>query len=212
MLLSHMLLREKLSQLRGLAERKWLQAKVGRCAKSEGPVKVILGSGGVNQPGWIPTDQRNLDLLNLSDFRYIFAEAKVSAFLAEHVWEHLSTDQAVTALRNCFEFLNFNSHIRIAVPDGNFPDENYLSLVRPGGTGSGADDHKVLYDVDSLSALLKQCGLNPCPVEYWDKSGTFQSINYCDSLGKIHRSKTHDPRNQGNVLRYTSLIVDGFRN
>ena len=57
---------------------------------------------------------------------------------------------------NCYEFLRPGGRLRIAVPDGFHPEPGYIEYVRPGGTGIGADDHKVLYNYQSLRKLLEK--------------------------------------------------------
>lgn len=41
----------------------------------------------------------------------------VDAFLAEHVWEHLSLEDAHRAARNCHDYLHPGGRLRLAVPD-----------------------------------------------------------------------------------------------
>lgn len=53
------------------------------------------------------------------------------AFLAEHVWEHLSLEDAHRATRNCYRFLRPGGRLRLAVPD---PDWHLFPLE------SGAKD------------------------------------------------------------------------
>jgi len=44
--------------------------------------------------------------------------------------------------------------LRVAVPDGFHPNPGYIERVKPGGTGPGAGDHKILYTYRTLSAIL----------------------------------------------------------
>lgn len=44
-------------------------------------------------------------------------DGRVDAFLAEHVWEHLSLEDAHRAARNCHEYLHPGGRLRLAVPD-----------------------------------------------------------------------------------------------
>ena len=52
---------------------------------------------------------------------------RVRALLAEHVWEHLDSDDMDVANRLAFEFLEHGGHFRIAVPE--FFDASRNSLV-----------------------------------------------------------------------------------
>ena len=65
-------------------------------------MKVILGAGKTALPGWVSTQESELNLLNIADFQRLFSEEKPTAFLAEHVWEHMSYEEGCQAARNCF--------------------------------------------------------------------------------------------------------------
>jgi predicted SAM-dependent methyltransferase/glycosyltransferase involved in cell wall biosynthesis len=169
---------------------------------------VVIGAGRVPHPEWIPTDKSVLDVTSRSDFRRYWQPNSVSAFLAEHVWEHLAKGDARTADRNCFEFLKPGGRLRIAVPDGMHPDPAYIDSVRPHGSGPGAEDHKQLYNYHSLRAQLEGAGFSVELLEHWDENGEFHYREWSSADGHIRRSKRYDPRNQDGTLSYTSLIVD----
>jgi predicted SAM-dependent methyltransferase len=80
--------------------------------------------------------------------------------------------------------------IRIAVPDGYFPDPSYIEYVRPGGVGAGADDHKVLYNYILMKEQLQKVGFVVELLEYWDENGAFHYRDW-DPIegGMINRSK-----------------------
>lgn len=173
--------------------------------------RVALGSGYIEAAGWLATDRDVLDVTQRESFARYWAPGVVEAFVAEHVWEHLPPDAAALAVRCCFEFLAPGGTLRIAVPDGLHPDAGYREYVRPGGTGPGADDHHVLYDHTTLSALLAGAGFTVERQEYWDAAGEFHFTDWPDDRGRIVRSRRYDPRNQDGTLRYTSLILDGVK-
>ena len=50
--------------------------------------KIIIGAGGTNYSGWIPTEQISIDLLNNYSFSKFFKKSSISNILAEHVFEH----------------------------------------------------------------------------------------------------------------------------
>lgn len=57
----------------------------------EGEVlKVIIGAGKTNLDGWLSTQESELNLLDRNDFEKMFGDEKPTAFLAEHVWEHMT--------------------------------------------------------------------------------------------------------------------------
>ncbi len=173
---------------------------------------IALGAGGIGErAGWAVTEFDALDVTRRSDFERLWRPASRHTFLAEHVWEHLTPEQARAATANCYAFLRPGGRLRLAVPDGLHPNSAYIEDVRPGGTGAGADDHKVLYDYRSLSALLRACGFEVELLEHWDEHGKFRRATWDSEEGHVRRSADHDPRNRDGELRYTSLIVDGIR-
>ena len=174
-------------------------------------IKVSLGSNGIGNQDWMITDINDLDLTSTEDFKDFFLLSKASHLVAEHVWEHLSKDATDLANSNCYRFLKKGGRLRIAVPDGFHPDPEYIEHVRPGGTGTGADDHKVLYNYKTLSKTLEKAGFKVELLEYWDENGAFHFKEWFKEDGFIRRSSRYDQRNVDNQLNYTSLIVDGFK-
>jgi predicted SAM-dependent methyltransferase len=172
------------------------------------PLRIVVGAGGLYEPGWIPTDVDVLDILDERHWRRLFVENSIDAILAEHVWEHLTAEQGLVAARNCFRFLRRGGYLRVAVPDGFHPDAGYIEHVRPGGSGPGADDHKLLYTHKSFRRVFESAGFRVELLEYFDSSGLFRATDWDPALGKIERSKRFDDRNKDERLVYTSLIVD----
>ena len=173
------------------------------------PLKIVLGSSGEFEPGWVPTDAEYLNLLEPDEWAHMLLPQSVEAFMAEHVWEHLTLDEGRRAAALCFEHLRPGGHLRIAVPDGNHPDSAYIALVTPGGAGPGADTHQLLYTADLLVAMLSSVGFEANLLEYWDGDGQFHFQDWSSEGGHIRRSRRYDRRNQGGELVFTSLIVDG---
>ena len=150
-------------------------------------------------------------MLHENDWRYFFDKNKIDAILAEHVWEHLNEKDGLLAAQNCFKFLRPGGYLRIAVPDGLNPNPEYINYVKPGGTGDGADDHKVLYNYQILSSMLEKAGFKVNLLEYFDEYGRFHAENWKPEDGMIRRSKRFDKRNTDGVLNYTSLIIDAVK-
>ena len=146
--------------------------------RSSGNLKIIVGSDSTKQEGWISTNYPLLNLTDAQTFATWFAPQTVSNFLAEHVWEHLSQEDAVKACNNCFTYLKAGGLLRIAVPDGFHPDPEYIAQVMPGGRGPGADDHKVLFNYRSLAALLRDTGYEVRLLEWFDEQAKF----HCEKL------------------------------
>jgi predicted SAM-dependent methyltransferase len=195
---------KKFRHLRARAHLKTLVAQ-------QSTLKIVIGASGICEPGWIPTEIYTLDLLKLSDWNTYFNPNTIDAMMAEHVWEHLSLESGMTAVRNCATYLKSGAYLRLAVPDGLHPDPAYINYVKPGGTGAGADDHKVLYTYRTLTDLLEKAGLQVRLLEYFDENHEFHATNWNPAEGKIERSKRFDSRNSDGVLRYTSLIADAVK-
>jgi predicted SAM-dependent methyltransferase len=194
-----------------LGLRRFVQrVKLGYAVRRS-PLKIVLGSGGICQPGWIPTDIEILNVLKPDHWARLLRAGSVDALLAEHVWEHLSLDEGAQAARTCLRYLKDGGHLRIAVPDGNHPFPAYIDAVRPGGIGAGAKDHKVLYDYRSLSGLLEAAGFEVRLLEYFDEHGGFHACDMSEADGLVRRAWRTDPRNAGSERRYTSLIIDAVK-
>lgn len=179
-----------------------------RMVRHSSPLRIVVGAGGLFDPGWIPTDVDVLDILNERHWERLFRESSIDAILAEHVWEHLTAEHGLRAARNCRRFLRPGGYLRAAVPDGFHPDPAYIEWVRPGGTGAGADDHRLLYNHESFGRLFESAGFQLELLEYFDSSGQFHAVDWDPALGKIDRSQRFDERNKDGRLVYTSVILD----
>jgi predicted SAM-dependent methyltransferase len=197
-----------MNRLRALARAFVGSRQLKRAVRSGNPLRIVVGSGGIGQAGWIMTDRDFLDLLRLRDWQAFFKENSISAILAEHVWEHLTLAEGLAAAVICYNYLTPGGRLRIAVPDGFHPDPDYIELVRVGGRGAGAVDHKVLYNHDTLVSLLARAGFEVKPLEYFDAAGNLHTTDWSPDDGLVRRSRRFDPRNHDGRLRYTSLIVD----
>lgn len=175
-------------------------------------IKLNIGSAGINtDKSWIPTDIESLNITLAEDWARNLLLFKADNIMAEHVWEHLWEHEIKLTNANCYQFLKKGGKLRLAVPDGFFPDKEYIEYVRPGGTGSGADDHKILFNYNSLTKSLEKAGFVVKLLEWWDEQGNFHFTDWDIKDGYIMRSKRFDKRNQGGILTYTSLIVDAVK-
>lgn len=178
-------------------------------------LKVVIGAGAFNNnPGWIQTQEDELNLLDESTWENRFEHNSISAILAEHVWEHLTFEEGVEAAKICFKFLKSSGHIRCAVPDAFFLDANYQNIVKVGGPGPKdhpAASHKIVHNYKSLTQMFETAGFEVTLLEYCDESGTFYYSEWDANDGVIYRSKKYDARNQGDQLGFPSLIVDAVK-
>ena len=176
-----------------------------------GPLRLVIGASGTYERGWIGTEADYLNLLNSRQWATCFQRDSIDAMLAEHVWEHLTTDEGVEAARRCFEYLKPGGYLRVAVPDGFHPDQDYIGYVKPGGHGPGASDHKVLYNHQTLADVFTGVGFRVVMLEYFDAEGEFHFVEWDAEQGKIRRSRRFDERNRGGMLNYTSVILDACK-
>ncbi|MBS4177466.1 class I SAM-dependent methyltransferase [Lederbergia citrea] len=178
-------------------------------------IKIVVGAGEYNNnPGWIHTQEKEIDLLDELSWRNRFEIKSITAILAEHVWEHLTYEEGIRAAQICFEFLKPSGYIRCAVPDGFFPDEAYQNVVKVGGPGPKdhpAASHKIVHNYKTLTEMFEAVGFQVELLEYHDEHGNFQYKNWNGKDGVIFRSQKYDPRNQGNKLAAPSLIIDAIK-
>jgi predicted SAM-dependent methyltransferase len=187
--------------------------RLKRMLASPSSNRIVIGSAGRHDSGWVPTDEEFLDLLKPTDWDRFFPPASIDALLAEHVWEHLTPEEALTAARTCFRYLKPGGYLRIAVPDGLHPDPIYLQWVKVGGASPGqlANDHKVLYTYKSSRELFESAGFRVELYEYFDEAGRFHCRDWDAKAGTIGRSKRFDKRNRGGRLIFTSIILDAVK-
>jgi predicted SAM-dependent methyltransferase len=200
------LLRRTVKSWRGWRNSRRIRSSLGRF-----PRRIVLGASGTFDPGWIPTEVDALNLLRESDWERFFEPESIDALLAEHVWEHLTPEEALAGAQLCFRYLKSGGYLRIAVPDGNHPDPEYIRGVQPGGNGAGAKDHKILYTYRSFGALFERAGFSVKLLEYFDESGRFHCSDWTAERGVIHRSQRFDKRNRGGKTVYTSIILDAVK-
>lgn len=188
-------------QMRRQQELRRLQQQI----RSTEPLNVVLGSGGTQFEGWIMTDADVLDVTSARDWERLFRPDSIDRLLSEHVFEHLSEDEGRAAFRQCYRHLKPGGLFRIAVPDGNRRDPDYVAEVTP-----PKDGHKVLYTVETLVPLLETVGFRAEPLEYFDSQEQFHAREWDERDGFIKRSIRFDEQvafKRGEMF-YTSLIVD----
>lgn len=186
-----------------------------RLGTKQTEIKIVIGAGEYNNnPGWVHTQEDELNLLDLKTWKNKFDKNSITAILAEHVWEHLTYQEGIIAAKTCYGYLKSSGYIRCAVPDGYFPNEEYQNTVKAGGPGPSdhpAASHKIVHNYHTLSAMFVTAGYEVRLLEYCDEEGSFHLNDWNGSDGVIFRSKKFDPRNQGDKLIFPSLIVDALK-
>ena len=190
-----------------------LKREVEACAERGEPIRIVIGSGGVVQAkGWLPTNIQYLDLLNEEHWRRAFGDHRLDNVLAEHVWEHLTLNDGKAGAARCLAYLKPGGRLRIAVPDGNHPDHDYLELVRPGGPPPAGYEHLVLYTYDMLRDMLESVGFKVELLEYYDADHKFHRVPWDTVHGRIARCDGWtEKRPDGSTMPYTSVIADAIK-
>ncbi len=178
-------------------------------------LKIVVGAGEFNNnPGWLHTNEEELNLLKREDWIKKFDPSSLAVILAEHVWEHLSYEEGIEAAKVCYEFLKPGGYIRCAVPDRFFPDEEYQEGVKVGGPGPldhPAASHKIVHNYKTMTSMFESAGFQVKLLEYCDEDGEFHYNDWDEKKGFIYRSKRFDYRNQDGKLGFVSLIVDAVK-
>lgn len=173
--------------------------------------KLVIGADQTSFNDWLISDIESLNLLSKSDWRSLFGDVRLNCILAEHVWEHLTEEQGKLAAKHCYEQLKKGGILRVAVPDGNHPNPEYIQQVTVGGTGHSAHDHKELYTIERFSNVFKEAGFVIKPLEYFDSEGKFHHHHWNENDGYIRRSLRNDRRNKDGNPNYTSIILDAIK-
>jgi predicted SAM-dependent methyltransferase len=188
--------------------------KIQSAIRKSNGLKIIVGAAESHQKGWFSTNEQWLDITKEIDWIRLFrGKTILTHVVAEHVFEHLTPNETHKALCNICRHLNDGGRIRIAVPDGYNPSEEYIEHVRVGGRGDDAADHKQLLDQDSLKKYLMDAGLSSIEVvEGYDKDGFLTSNSWSSENGYIRRSRQNeDSVDWGFPDASTSLIVDAWK-
>ena len=173
------------------------------------PWKITLGAGGLYDKGWIPTDIYELNIAKESDWNRFFEPNSIDTMIAEHLWEHLTPENALLSAINCYKYLKYKGFLRVAVPDGFHPNTEYIENIRVDGIGPGAKDHKVLYTYKTLKNLFESVGYEVHLLEYYDENGQFHSKNWDSKDGMIYRSAQRNKN--GTILLNASIIIDAIK-
>jgi predicted SAM-dependent methyltransferase len=141
-------------------------------------LRIHLGAGPINLQGWINIDARMYEHTHLVAQGFNldeFSDGSISEIYMCHVLEHFSFEESELLLRSIKKKLSPRGIIRISVPSFDNLIQVYMSSNKNldsikfavmGGQDYEFNYHKSLYNVTSLTTLLKLCGY--INVEAWD--------------------------------------------
>ena len=172
-------------------------------------ISLIIGAGNTNYKYWVSSDYPFVDITEQKTLKKFFKKNEVKNILAEHVFEHLTFDEGVKAIKNIKYILKKGGRIRMAVPDGYNPSKDYIDWIKPRGIGPGANDHKILYNCNSVKKIFDKDWKIDL-LEYFDEKGNFINNFYKNDInnGYIKRSRYNDKRNSKTKIKYNSIILD----
>lgn len=185
-----------------------------------------IGCGSVLASGFLNID--DIPLANKYDFHqhYIYEAKEIpGAFILKydlsngipaqpnslnrvyhsHFLEHLTRDQGLKFLKDCYYSLDFNGVMRFAVPDfrlwcQNFinGDSDFFSWYRSNYLINGSDyfhtdaqvftgmlynhGHQMAYDFESLFFLLEKIGFTDIKIAVWGQSLFFEDLELLENL------------------------------
>ena len=157
-----------------------LARRKARTYESGRPLRLHLGSGGNNLPGWV-----NLDLVGAHadvswDLRrpLPFDDASAESVFLEHVLEHMTLADGMRVLRNLLPVLAPGAILRVGVPDAGLYARSYaehdptLERLRPGrptrmlalGEVFQSHGHVSAWDGETLALVIGEVGYKSASV------------------------------------------------
>lgn len=192
------------------------KAVIKKVLKNEGELKIIVGAAETYQEGWYSTNEQWLDITRDDHWKNIFSrKVCLTHVVAEHVFEHLTYEEAGRSLSYIYDHMLSGGRVRIAVPDGYNPNPVYLKHVGICGIGDDAADHKQLLNVEVLSRLLEAAGFKANHLEGYNAEGALVQADYSTQNGYVMRSRMHNNDEVKPKWAFpdaeTSLIVEGVK-
>lgn len=136
--------------------------------------RLNLGAGEVHLSGFLDIDRKN----GTEVYPLDRPDNSVEEILASHVLEHFSHREVSDVLQHWFNKLKPGGRIRLAVPDFELVAKRYLAGEPVnvqgyvmGGHADGNDRHGCLFDRESLTEIMMQCGFERIGVWSSDMPG-----------------------------------------
>lgn len=143
----------------------------------DGIIRLHLGCGTINAPGFINVDLRpnpNVHLVHDVSRLKMFSDNSVDMVYASHILEHLPRTIAKRAIEEWYRILKLNGVLRLAVPDFGVIVRMYIdnvSLDIISGPLLGAQHyeenyHKSVFNELSLKKMMAEVGFKK--IKHWD--------------------------------------------
>ena len=129
----------------------------------------------------------------------------ISNILADHVFQELTAEESIAALKNMRRYLIDGGRIRIAVPDYGHRERKFVSLMQQ------IYPNKQNHNFQSMINLCRAAGFKQFQLkEYFDAGGLFYISTWYRIDGYCKRSFWYDPNNMiGDTgMFWSCLIVD----
>jgi predicted SAM-dependent methyltransferase len=191
------------------------------------PIRVALGEVHTQtRKGWVCTTQSMLDATSPAHFQRLLGSLQADAFVAEHVWEHMTVAEGLAAASLCFKHLRPGGRLRLAVPDGlrqmqcaraSKDDGHGVSTLACNSSTKALfkeieDGHLVQYTPQLLHALLLSAGFEVVvPLEYHDAQSAWQSVPWAaGDYGRIARAR-FNASSELPTGRSVSIVFDAIK-
>ena len=197
-----------------LYKYRFLKLKLAIFYKKE--IKLIIGAALTSQKGWFSTNEEWLDVSNAEHWNRLFKrKCNLKCVMAEHVFEHLSVKEMDKAIKLIYQYLDNSGHLRIAVPDGNHPNQEYRLNTGINGIGPDASDHKQFITYEFIKMILEKNGFTCQIKEGYLSDGNLVRRDLDYKFGFIMRSRNNCLLKKNNINIFydsnTSLIVDATK-
>lgn len=175
----------------------WLRWRLTRPAYPSGEIRLNLGCGDIDYPGFVNVDARprkHIHHVQRIDKLGAFADNSVALIYTSHCLEHVSHRQVLDVLKEWHRVLRPGGIVRISVPDFDLLVDTYLdnsrdmlSMLLPlmGGQDYAFNFHYSCFNRAELSRLLLLAGFqSPQPWQHGSEHYTSlpdwsgQSITY----------------------------------
>jgi len=124
-------------------------------------IKLHIGCGSRNWPGWINIDRQNLPhIKHHSVTKLPFKDATVSLIYSSHLIAYFDQKEIIPILKEWNRVLKVGGTLRISTPDWQVMRKFDKPLLGPifGKMSEPPIYHKTIYDIDSLTDVLLAAG------------------------------------------------------